>query len=115
MGFKAVHFTQVEVEDVKADGFEGVRVRWLISKKDGAQNFAMRYFEISPGGQSAFHSHDWEHEVFILKGEGLVVCGNEERKVSVGYVVFIPPNIPHSFKNTGEETLGFLCLVPYKE
>jgi len=114
MSFKAVHFTQVELEKVEKEGFEGIKVRWLISEKDGAKNFAMRCFELSPGGHTSVHSHDWEHEVFILNGEGLVTCGNEEKKVSPGYVVFIPPNVLHSFKNIGKDTFRFLCLIPYK-
>lgn len=38
----------------------------------GAENFAMRLFEIQPRGYSPLHQHDWEHEVFILEGKGAV-------------------------------------------
>jgi len=68
--FKAVHYTEVPAEDVKEDDASGVKIRWLISRRDGAENFAMRCFEIEPGGHTPRHSHDWEHEVFILKGGG---------------------------------------------
>jgi quercetin dioxygenase-like cupin family protein len=50
----------------------------LITKEDGAENFAMRCFEIMPGGQSAHHAHNWEHEAFVLDGQELVVCGDKE-------------------------------------
>ena len=73
MGFKAVHYSRVGAEDVTMDGAESVNVRWLISKKDGAENFAMRCFEMAPGGHSPHHSHKWEHEAFILEGECLVI------------------------------------------
>ena len=115
MGFKAVLLTTIKEEIVKEDGFKGVKVRWLITKEDGAENFAMRYFEIEPGGHSAYHSHTWEHETFILEGHGLVVCGDEERRVGPGYVIFIPPNVPHHFESLGDEALRFLCLIPYEE
>jgi len=114
LGFKAVHFTEIKQEDVKAPGFEAVKVRWLITKDDGAENFAMRYFEIAPGDQSVHHTHDWEHETFILDGHGSVVCGDEKKRVGPGYVIFIPPNVPHHFENLGHEALRFLCLIPYK-
>lgn len=114
MGFKAVQLEKIKMEDVTESGFMNVKVRWLITKDDGAENFAMRYFEIAPGGQSAFHAHDWEHESFILDGEGVVICGDEKKQVGPGYVIFIPPNIQHCFKNVGEKTLRFLCLIPYK-
>jgi len=115
LGFKALHYSEVKAEKVEMKGFEGVTVRWLISKDDGAENFAMRCFEVKPGGKTAFHSHDWEHEVFILNGKGRIKCGDEERIVEAGYVVFIPPNALHSFENIGGETLRFLCLIPYKK
>ena len=112
--FKAVHYTEVEMKRVDEEGFEGVSVRWLISERDGAKNFAMRCFEIKPGGKTALHRHDWEHEVFILNGKGTVICGDVEKEISAGYVIFIPPNAPHCFKNTSNEILRFLCLIPYK-
>ena len=115
MGFKAVHFTELMQEDVKEPGFKKVKVRWLITKDDGAENFAMRCFEIAPRGQSAHHAHDWEHEAFVLDGNGLVFCGDEKKRIGRGYVIFIPPNVPHHFENLRDEALRFLCLVPYKE
>jgi quercetin dioxygenase-like cupin family protein len=115
LGFKAVHLTKVKMEDVTVPGFDGVKVRWVITKDDGAENFAMRYFEIAPGGHSALHAHNWEHESFILEGKGVVVCGDQEKQVGPGYVVFIPPNVQHCFKNVGEKLLRFLCLIPYKK
>ncbi len=115
LGFKVAHYTNVKAEDVKKPGFTGVQVRWLITKEDEAQNFAMRCFEIEPGGQSANHTHDWEHEVFILNGQCLVAFGDQEKRVGPGYFVFIPSKVSHNFKNTGKETLRFLCLIPYKK
>jgi len=112
MGFKAVHFTKVKQED---PGEPCVKVRWLIKKEDGAPNFAMRYFELQRGAKSPHHQHDWEHEVFILDGQCNVFCDGQEKTVTSGYVVFIPPNAVHHFENIGESTLRFLCLVPHKK
>lgn len=112
MGFKAVHFSEVKQEDA---GAPGVNIRWLIKKEDGATNFAMRYFELESKAKSPHHSHDWEHEVFILDGECSVFCDDLEKRVSGGYAVFIPPNAVHHFENIGESTLRFLCLVPHKK
>jgi len=115
LGFKVVHFSEVKAENVEEPGFTGVKVRWLITKDDDAENFAMRCFEIEPGGRSASHTHGWEHEVFILNGRCLVVCGDEERRAGPGCAIFIPPNVRHYFKNLGDETMRFLCLIPYKK
>jgi quercetin dioxygenase-like cupin family protein len=115
MGFKAVHYTQVGADKVTDCGAEGTEVRWLITKDDGAEHFAMRHFEMAPGGHSPHHSHQWEHEVFILEGRCLVVCGDSREEVGPGYVVFIPPNTMHHFTNKGNGVLRFLCLVPPHE
>lgn len=115
MGFKAVHYSKVKMDNVNERDAEGAKVRWLITKNDDAKHFAMRCFEITPKGYSPYHSHKWEHEVFILDGECIVVCGNHREKVGPGYVVFIPPNEMHQFKNEGTEILRFLCLVPHHE
>jgi quercetin dioxygenase-like cupin family protein len=109
---KFFHCRDVEAKDA-GGGTSKVRVRWLITKETGAENFAMRLFEMEPEGYSPLHSHLWEHEVFILEGEGIVVGGGEERKFRAGDVIFIPPNEKHQFKNTGETTVKFLCLIPY--
>ena len=106
-----LHYKDVKAEAAE-EGASNLRVRWLITKEMGAENFAMRLFEMEQGGYSPFHGHPWEHEVFILEGEGLVVGEGLERKFRAGDVIFIPPNEKHQFKNTGEKTVKFLCLVP---
>ncbi len=109
---KIFHYRDVEAKDAE-EGASKLRVRWLITKDIGAENFAMRLFEMEPEGYSPFHSHPWEHEVFILEGEGIVVGEREERKFRAGNVIFVPPNEKHQLRNTGETTVKFLCLIPY--
>jgi quercetin dioxygenase-like cupin family protein len=113
MGFKCIHSSKIILENMGESGAEGIRVRWLIKEEDGAPNFAMRLFEIEPNGHSPLHSHDWEHEVYIIDGDCRVICDVQERDAGSGYVVFIPPNAKHQFINAGKTTLKFLCLVPH--
>ena len=68
---KHVHYTEVELEEPPEEDIKDLKVRWLISKKDGAKRFAMRVFEIQPGGYTPLHQHDWEHEAFVLEGSGV--------------------------------------------
>jgi len=111
---KHFHYKNVELETPNVEGIKDTKVRWLISKKDGANNFAMRIFEIKPGGYTPFHQHDWEHEVFILKGKGVTKDKDKETSFKQGDVFFVPPMEWHQFKNTGDELLRFICLIPYK-
>ncbi len=113
MEFKALHYSEVKPDEMHVSGAKGVKIRWLITKEDGADNFAMRYFEMAPEGHSPHHSHDWEHEVFILEGECSIICGDQRKKVGPGYVIFIPPDVMHQFRNEGGKVLKFLCLVPH--
>ena len=112
---KVFHYSDVKAEEAKEEGASKLKVRWLITKDLGAPNFAMRLFEMETGGYSPLHSHPWEHEVFIIEGEGTVVSEKGEKKIGAGDVVFVPPNEQHQFKNNGKKTLKFLCLVPHKE
>ena len=110
---KIFNYRDVKAEEAE-EGAARLKVRWLITKDVGAKNFAMRLFEMEPGGFSPLHNHPWEHEVFILEGQGLVVGGREERRFKKGDVIFIPPNETHQLKNIGKRTVKFLCLIPYR-
>jgi quercetin dioxygenase-like cupin family protein len=111
---KILHYTDIEAKDAEG-GSRKLKVRWLITKETGAENFAMRLFEMDAGGNSPLHTHSWEHEVFILEGEGIVVGGKEEKKFKAGDAIFIPPNQKHQLRNSGEKPVKFLCLIPYTE
>jgi quercetin dioxygenase-like cupin family protein len=109
---KVVNYQEIPSEPVDEEGASGITVRWVISEKDGADNFSMRVFEVEPGGYSPNHQHPWEHEVFILKGRGSLVQGSKEVPFSKGDVIFIPPGAEHQLKNPTEEGLEFICLIP---
>ncbi len=104
----------VKAVDVDTEGAKNVNIRWLISESDGARNFAMRLFEVGEGGRTPFHQHPWEHEVYILEGEGRLEFENDKKDFSKGYFIFVPEGKKHSFINTGESKLKFLCVVPNK-
>jgi len=97
---------------VELDGAEGVEIRWLISKEDGAENFAMRMFEFQPGGHTPLHTHPHEHEVFIVEGRGVFVCEGQEYEFEAEHVIFVPGGEEHQFRNTGDSVLRLLCLIP---
>jgi len=109
---KVNHYEQVAQAPVTMEGAQGCQVRWLVDEKQGAPNFAMRQFEIAPGGYTPKHSHPYEHEVFVLEGNGVVLEGDAEHKLKAGDVIFVVPDEVHQFRNTGQVPLKFLCLVP---
>ena len=109
---KVERSANVTKKPVEVDGADGVEIRWLISKEDGAPNFAMRMFEIQPGGHTPYHQHPHEHEVFVVAGHGVVVDEGKERPIGPEDVVFVPGGTTHNFKSTGGSVLRILCLIP---
>jgi quercetin dioxygenase-like cupin family protein len=102
----------VEQKDVALEGAASVRMRMLIGRADGAATFHMRHFEVAPGGHTPCHRHDYEHEILILKGTGIVKSERGDHLCRPGEVVWMPPNELHQFRNTGSEPLEFICLIP---
>ncbi len=107
------HYETVTQEAVDMDGAEGCQVRWLIGQDDGAPHFAMRQYEVASGGFTPRHQHPYEHEVFILEGQGVLFEGDVEQPLRAGDVAFVAPDQLHQFRNTGETPLKFLCLIPH--
>ncbi len=105
------HYSDVAAQQVE-EGAKGVTIRRVINEGDGAANFAMRHFEIAPGGHTQHHAHPWEHEVFVLAGRGKVAGPEGARALAPGTAVFVPPGEEHHFASDGPEPLTMLCLVP---
>ncbi len=110
---KLVNYKQVQSEPVEEA--PGVTIRWLITEADGAGKFIMRHFTLAPGASTPYHDHRWEHEVFVLEGEGMVKSATGENPVGPGDVVFMPGGEKHCFRNVGNAPLTFLCLIPARE
>jgi len=111
-GMKIEKSGNIAKSSVGEQGAKDVEIRWLISKEDGAENFAMRMFELQPGGFTPLHEHRHEHEVFVIEGEGIFVFEGREHPFNSEYVIFVPPNEEHQFRNSGNSVLRMLCLIP---
>lgn len=109
---KVTRSGEVEPQLVDEEGARGTTVRWLLARPQGAPNFAMRLFEVAPGGNTPFHDHAWEHEVYVLTGEAEVVLEAGPRPISAGDAVLVEPGEKHQFRNVGDDTVKFLCLIP---
>ncbi len=99
---------------VADEGAQGVLIQVLINEDRGAPTFAMRHFTVEPGGHTPFHAHDWEHEVYILEGEGEIVGKQGSIPFREGCAVFVPAGELHQFRNTGDRPMRFLCMIPLR-
>lgn len=84
----------------------------LVGSDDDAPTFAIRYFQLPIEGASPLHQHPHEHGVIILHGNAQLRINDNYYDLSALDSVFITGEELHQFKNTGEETLGFICVVP---
>jgi len=73
----------------------------LISLNDNPPTCTMSYSEIYPNKTSSHHSHPWEHEVYVIRGAGTLVCDRKEYPVKEGDAMFIPGNAEHYTLNNG--------------
>jgi len=107
------HFSEVALEDANMDGAEGAEIRWILGPKDDMPHFFLRQVEVRPGGNTPHHQHPYEHEFYVLAGSGALLDpeGNahELRPGAVGYIA---ADELHQFRNTGQDALKFLCLIP---
>ena len=99
------------LKPVDMPGVKGVRMAVMVGREHGAPNFALRQFAVEPGGHSPRHSHDYEHEVYIVDGGGTVLLNGSEQPIKAGDVVYVPADHEHQFRAAGSG-MKFLCLVP---
>jgi quercetin dioxygenase-like cupin family protein len=89
----------------------GIRLFPALTAKDGAPAFAMRLFALDPRGNTPKHSHSWEHEVFIVGGDGSVIEGDKKIPVEKEDFILVPKDELHQFI-AGNNGISFICVVP---
>jgi len=109
---KIAPYREHEEKVFDTDPAKGVKGRVVIGKRDGATNFCMRVFEITAGGHTPKHSHEWEHEIFFHQGEGEVFKDGTYVPVKAGDIALIPGGEEHQIRNVGQTDLVFVCLIP---
>lgn len=90
----------------------GVDMREVIGPGDHAAGFVMRVFEVAPGAATPAHTHEWEQQVYVISGRGVVRSQNKETRIMQGSVICVSPNEYHCFVNTSDSPLRFVEVVP---
>ena len=87
-----------------------VPVWWLINPRemkditDGGYLELANEFEV-PGGSAVFpHTHPTHEFYYVTSGRGLMTIADEEREISQGDLVYIPPDTVHSLKPVSERS-----------
>ncbi|MGI4942958.1 MAG: cupin domain-containing protein [Janthinobacterium lividum] len=86
-------------EQPVADRGGGNRTIPLVMPHVGARQLINGITVISPGGAIAEHFHDCEESVIVLEGDAFAVLNGAEHAVGPGDTSWIPPGLPHYFRN----------------
>ncbi|MGW0607273.1 cupin domain-containing protein [Streptomyces sp. NPDC002644] len=85
----------------------------LLDKEATAGQLTVGRFDVARGEAPPFHLHTREDEVFLLlKGTALVWAGEEEHELREGGIVYLPRNIPHSYRITSARADLLLIATP---
>ena len=113
IAMSVMNFKEKEEAPVDLAGSKDVWMRWLVGRRSGAKTYAMRHFEIKPGGIIPLHSHPEEHEIFVLEGQAKCLGEMEGLVAKKDDVVFVPSDLPHGYDNTeGTKSFRFICVIP---
>jgi quercetin dioxygenase-like cupin family protein len=98
---------------VEMAGAAGAWKQVPISKTHGAPNFSFRVFTLEPGGHTPLHTHPFEHENYIIAGQGILQVGELEHPVKQGDFALVLPGEKHQYRNpSAHADLVMICAVP---
>ncbi|MHB1518795.1 MAG: cupin domain-containing protein [Acidimicrobiales bacterium] len=72
--------------------------RELLEQTDGGYLELVNEFEVPGGGAVYPHAHPTHEFYYVLSGRGIMTIGEEDRAVSQGDLVHIPPDCVHSLR-----------------
>lgn len=104
---------EIQAGVVEMEGAKDVRMKMLIGPGDASENIFMRHFYVSPGGNTPYHKHNYEHVIKIENNRGIVVDENGvEHELKKGQSLYVKPNEMHQFRNPFNEDFEFICIIP---
>jgi mannose-6-phosphate isomerase-like protein (cupin superfamily) len=86
--------------------------RYLVGPEQGSRHFDFRTSRYPKGGYVEEHLHEAAEQVYyFIAGSGRARCGDEQRDVGPGDVMFVPAGALHSLVSTGEQELRFVVVT----
>ena len=90
----------------------GEYVHVMEGQRHGYQNLTIGITYTAPGGAPPMHTHPGEEAHVLLEGSILYALGDTTFTMQAPYIVNIPPMVPHSFKNLGEDVAELVVIFP---
>lgn len=101
---KAVRFGEI--------GSTRVTMKQLAGKEDGAEKTALHEIRILKRGRTSVHSHNWQHQMFVTSGQGVLLTRGKSIAIAKGDVLVIHRGEAHGFEQRGRGPLVMLTVTP---
>jgi quercetin dioxygenase-like cupin family protein len=82
----------------------------LVTPEKHGSPFSFNMMKLAPKGVVKIQAHDDQHAVFVHSGQCRILLGEKWVDVPQGGYVYIPPNLIHSFENSGTVPAEVLIL-----
>ena len=84
-----------------------------VSPETGARDLAWMSSDMPPGSNILVHRHDRAEEIlFVHKGSGTVILGDERLEVEEGSTIFVPPGTWHGMDNPDDHVHIVFVVSP---
>ena len=102
----------IKLSEIEGEVFPAGRWTRVItgSGKLQPERFMMGYVIIYPGGRVPLHEHENEEVYTVLRGKGEMIIDEESHPIEAISAVYIPPKVPHSLVNDGDEDLAMMFV-----
>jgi quercetin dioxygenase-like cupin family protein len=95
---------------------DGVETRLMVGQAtDPAAPFTSGTTTFPAGCAAPLHSHNCAEQVTILAGQAEAMVGGDVIQLGPMDTSFVPANVPHYFKNTGDGPLTILWIYGARE
>lgn len=74
----------------------------LVTPGIGTSSFITGYTSFAGGAEIPFHSHNVQESVVLMEGRAILDIDGLEYELKAHDVTFIPPNVPHRFRNVSK-------------
>jgi quercetin dioxygenase-like cupin family protein len=90
----------------------GLPSQHLVARWCGATSIFVGQQWLQPGERVLLHTHPVEEALVFLAGTGEATLGDATVHVAAETTLYVPPELPHGFRNVGSTPLHLLVVFP---
>jgi quercetin dioxygenase-like cupin family protein len=106
------HRDVIEKKRLENPSMQKVTKQVLIGPEQGWDDYVMRMFTLGKDGYTPRHSHDWQHILYAVEGDGVLYMDGTEYVLTAGSTAYVNGGLEHQIMNIGNSEFVFICIVP---